>query len=321
MRSSLLVVMIAVTAATPAVAQQQSEADKLFDEASALMKQNKYAEACPKFEQSNRLDPEIGGMLWLADCYERNNQTASAYRTYKDAQKMAIDKKDKQQRDKVAQKHITAIEPHLAKLTLLAPQEGRPEGLEVTRDGEKVGADGLGLAFAVDPGQHVVTAIAPHYKKWEQKVDVTGEGATVTVTIGPLDKDQVAAPPVVVVDTGDPGFAYHVGGIVLGAVGLVSIGVGSVFGLVAAGKLSDSNNGHCNVASDMCDPVGLQLRSQAQDAALASTILFIAGGVALAAGITIFAIAPRKKRVGPTFASLAPAVGPGFYGLATTGSF
>ncbi len=321
MRSAGAVVAIMLAAAAPALAQQQSQADKLFDEAEALMKQNKYAEACPKFAQSNKLDPEIGGMLWLADCYERNNQTASAYATYRDAQKMAIDKKDKQQRDKVAQKHMAALEPHLAKLTILPPQDGRLAGLEVTRDGATLPGDALGLAVPVDPGQHVVTAIAPHYKKWTQNVEVTGEGATVTLTVGPLEKEEVAAPALVVVDNSDPGFAYHAAGVALGVVGLVGIGVGSAFGLIAAGKLSDSNaNGHCD-AADTCDATGLALRGDAKDAALVSTILFIAGGVALAAGITVFFLAPKKKRAEPTFAAITPAFGNGFYGMAATGRF
>src|SRR5690242_14700011 len=103
-RSLRLAAFVSVIVAAPLAHAQNSEADKLFEEGSALMKQNKFAEACPKLEQSNKIDPQVGGFLWLADCYERNGQTASAYKTYKDAQKMAIEKKDKQQRDKVAQK-------------------------------------------------------------------------------------------------------------------------------------------------------------------------------------------------------------------------
>src|SRR5512135_1936622 len=89
---------------------EPTEADKLFDEGAALMKQKNYAEACPKFEASNKLDPQVGGLLWLADCLERNGQTASAYKAYKDAQKMAIERKDKQHRETVAQKHMTTLE-------------------------------------------------------------------------------------------------------------------------------------------------------------------------------------------------------------------
>ena len=304
----------------PALAQQ-SEADKLFDEGAALMKAGRVAEACPKFEQSNKLDPEIGGMLWLADCYERNGQTASAYRTYKDAQKMAIERKDKHQRDKVAQKHITGLEPKLSKLTVLAPAD-KPAGLEVTRDGQKLDASDLGLAVPVDPGSHTIVATAPHFRKWEKSVAIGTDGSAENVTIGPLEPEEgAAAPPPPEEDHGDPAFAYHVGGIVVGAAGLVGIGIGSALGLVAAGKLSDSNaNNHCD-AADTCDAVGLQLRAEAKDAALVSTIAFIAGGVALAAGITMYFLAPKKKKHEMLGTYFAPMVGNGTYGAALGGTF
>jgi tetratricopeptide (TPR) repeat protein len=320
LRSSFRVgAFVSVILATSAVQAQQSEADKLFAEGEALMKQNKFGEACPKFEASNKIDPQIGGYLWLADCFERNGQTASAYKTYKDAQKMALEKKDKQQRDKVAQKHIATIESHLTKLTILAPSENKPDALEISRDGEKLGASDLGLAVPLDPGMHTVTATAPHHKTWEKKIDVSGDGNTVTVTVGPLEREDAAAPPPPP-EEGDPGFGYHVGGIVVGAAGLIAIGVGSALGLVAAGKLSDSNsNGYCD-AQDTCNTIGLDLRQQAKDAALVSTILFIGGGVALAAGITLFVIAPKKKHAA-TIAHIAPTVGPGFYGFSLGGSF
>jgi hypothetical protein len=171
----------------------------------------------------------------------------------------------------------------------------------------------------MDPGMHTVTATAPHFKTWEKKIEVSGDGNTVTVTVGPLEKEDSGVPVAPPVEEGDPGFGFHVGGIVVGAAGLVAIGVGSALGLVAAGKLSDSNaNNHCDTA-DTCDAVGLDLRQQAKDAALVSTILFIGGGVALAAGIVLFVVAPKKKHVG--LAHITPAVGPGFYGLSLGGSF
>lgn len=52
-----------------------------------------------------------------------------------------------------------------------------------------------------------------------------------------------------------------------------------------------------------------------------STILFIAGGVALVTGITVYFLAPKKKHTEPTFATIAPAIGNGFYGLAAIGRF
>jgi hypothetical protein len=249
-----------VIALAPSAGAQQSEADKLFDEGLALMKSGHVAEACPKFEASNKIDPEVGGLLWLADCYDRNGQTASAYRTYKEAQKLAIERKDKQQRDKVAQKHITTLEPKLSKLTVLAPAD-KPAGLEVKRDGATLGDSDLGLAVPVDPGAHTIIATAPHFLEWKQKIDVGTDGSAVTVTVGPLQKEAEPPPPPPPEDPSDPGFTFKVSGIVVGGVGLVGIGIGSVLGLIAADQLSQSNsNGHCD-AADTCDLVGLGLRS------------------------------------------------------------
>jgi hypothetical protein len=316
----LSVLLGCVLLSSSALAQQR-EADKLFDEGAKLMKAGRVAEACPKFEQSNKLDPEIGGLLWLADCYERNGQTASAYRTYKDAQKMAIERKDKHQRDKVAQKHIDSLEPKLSKLTVLAPAD-KVAGLEVTRDGQKLSASDLGLAAPVDPGAHTIVATAPHYLKWQKKVEVGTDGSAETVTIGPLEAEVVAPPPPPPEqDHADPAFAYHVGGIVVGAAGIVGIGVGSVLGLIAAGKLSDSNaNNHCD-AADTCDAVGLQLRAEAKDAALVSTIAFVAGGVALAAGIAMYFLAPKKHKHEMMGTYFSPMLGNGTYGAALGGTF
>jgi hypothetical protein len=84
----------------------------------------------------------------------------------------------------------------------------------------------------------------------------------------------------------------RVAGLGVGAAGVIGIGIGAFFGLRAMSKQDESNkNGHCD-AADTCDPEGLALRSEAITAATVSTIGFIAGGVALAGGVTLFLTAP-----------------------------
>src|SRR6187399_829900 len=69
----------------PARAGDEAAAEALFLEAKKLAAAGKLAEACPKFAESNRLDRGAGTLIHLADCYEKNGQSASAWATFKDA--------------------------------------------------------------------------------------------------------------------------------------------------------------------------------------------------------------------------------------------
>lgn len=282
----------------------KSEADRLFDEGTALMKDGKFAEACPKIEASLKLDPGVGGQLWLADCYERSGKTYSAYKAFKEAARLAVEAKDSKGRDKIALQRAAALEPKLSKLTLVAPTPA-PAGLHITCDGKDVPASDLGTAQPIDPGKHTVTVEATNAKRTEQTVDVPDAGVASVVLV--VQEEKVAPPPPPPPEESSPGTPMRIAGGAIGGVGLVGIVVGSVFGVIASSKLSESNDGnHCD-AQNTCDSTGLALRSQAKDAALISTIMFIAGGVALATGITLFVLAPKSK----SSVAFVPGIAPG----------
>jgi hypothetical protein len=100
-------------------------------------------------------------------------------------------------------------------------------------------------------------------------------------------------------------------GVGLGGVGVVGLGLGTVFGLSAKSKLDQSNNGPCD-ASDHCTSQGLSLRHDANSAATISTIGFVAGGVALATGVALFLVAPRAGAAsGSVVVAPAPMAGGG----------
>lgn len=319
--AALLVAPNFAFAQAPATAGK--DAGTLFDEATALMKDGKYAEACPKFEQSNKLEPGVGVMLWLADCFKRIGKTASSFRQFVAAEQMAAQTKDN--RVKVAHQRAAELEPTLSKL-VISLAAGAPDGIEVRRDGDLV--KNLNESYAIDPGSHIVEATAPGYKHWETKVDVGIDGAVSNISVGPLEREQTASAPAPAAPAqASSGMGpLKVAGLVTAGVGVLGLGVGGVLAVMAKGSLDDSNsNGHCDTA-DTCDAQGLQLRQDAQSFALMSTIAVIAGGALTVGGLAMFIFAPKPQAEQPaatttTALSIAPSISPYFSGLTARGTF
>jgi hypothetical protein len=75
---------MAATSVARAQGTTEAAATALFDDGRKLMAEHKYADACPKLAESQRLAPSGGTLLNLADCYEHTGQTASAWVSWKD---------------------------------------------------------------------------------------------------------------------------------------------------------------------------------------------------------------------------------------------
>src|SRR5258706_7329882 len=59
-------------------------AEALFRAGRAAADKGDYVTACPKFEESNRLDPELVTAFNLADCDEHVGKVASAWQLFKE---------------------------------------------------------------------------------------------------------------------------------------------------------------------------------------------------------------------------------------------
>lgn len=340
--AAALALLVALASATPARAQT-SAADKataqaLFDEGKRLMDAGQFAQACPKFADSEKLDPGVGTLLNLAVCYEKNGQTASAWATYKDAASAAANAGEAA-REKYARDHAAALEPSLAKLTVTVAAP--VDGLQVRRDGEAVPSASLGLALPIDPGDHTVTANAPHYKSWSATVTVA-KSATASVQIPALEpapeptpapvpaptpspgtspqQGAPAQPQTVIIYQGEPqrrGGANRFWGVFSIVTGAVAMGTGTVFGFIAKSqwnKSNDPNQGPSNnvpdCINDICTQNGIQHRQDAQNIANIAQWVFIGGAVVAAGGIVLYVTAPSGyEKPAQTTLSFSPTLG------------
>jgi hypothetical protein len=317
--SSFLIVSVA-SAQDPAA---KASAVQLFDEADKLMAAGNISAACPKYAASMKLDPQLGALLHLADCYAKNGQVASAWGAFREAEEMARNRGD--DRANLAREQAAALEPRLSRLMVTVPQEANITGLEVRVDGAPITQGAWGVATPIDPGSHGVEARAPGYETWSSSIDVTGETQQVKVQIPILTQSAQptpapgggpAAPIRVQVD--DTGSTIRTLGWVSAGVGVVSLGLGGVFALQRSSKLDERQEVCPVLTEEECDPDEEReydsLGSDANTAGTISTVGFVAGGVLLAGGIAAIIFAPKPKAQTES-AWILPAASPNGFGL------
>jgi len=284
----VLLAMVLLAIVGPLRAQPQPEAKKasaadraaaqaLFDEARQLMKGSKYKAACPKLQESMRLDPAIGTQLNLANCFEQIGKTASAWINFIEAA-AAAKKADQPKRVKVAKKRAAALKPRLSRMKIIVAI--KPEGLEVRRGEDLVGEALYNVWAPVDPGRHEIVASAPGKKPFTTRVKVEENAHEVEVTIEELEDAPLDKPPP---ETGDSTLLGF--GIGTGVVGLAGIAVGSAFGFIAMSKRDESLKQCLIDDPNLCKAGGVALRDEALTAGTISTIGFAVGGAGLVAGV------------------------------------
>lgn len=280
--------------------QQRAIAQALFDEAQSLTGKGEYAAACPKFAESQKLDPAIGTQYFLAACFEHLGRTASAWTNYVEVADKAL-AAGQHDRATFARERAEALSPKLVRLTISLPLAIRSVGgLTIERDGIVVGKAQWELAVPLDPGEHIVRASATAHGPWEQRVRLDQPGTTVVVTVGPLVTSQSKTvpeqpiepapiePPIPVPQPGASS-GMRVAGLVVGGVGVAGLALGAGLG-GATMSLQAQSDTHCN--GNACDPDGVMLRDDAMAMANGSTAAFAVGSAAVAAGLLLVLLAP-----------------------------
>jgi hypothetical protein len=284
-----------VSPAAAAPATDAAVAEALFQEGRQLMTEGKIAQACPKFAESQRLDPATGTLLNLAVCHEAEGKLAMAWAEFNEALTRArLD--GRADRETLARQRIEAIEPRLAKLTIDIDRAKQPPDLVVQLDGMVIGPAAWGVATPVDPGAHEVRAAAPGKQAWTARIFVVVPGLRLEVP--PLE-DERLAPPVAaanapasstLLDSAGQGWSTR-RKVALGLAGTsaASLAVGSVFGLRAFSRWSDRDR-HCPM--DRCTAEAVSAGQQAGTAARVSNVAFGVGLGAAAVAAYLFFWSP-----------------------------
>jgi hypothetical protein len=269
-------------------AEDQALATMLFREARSLAASGKTAEACLKFEESQRLDPSGGTILNLAHCHEVLGLLARSWSEFNEAA-VAAGREGRRDRLEEANARLRALEPRLSRLTIVVPPHAEVAGLRVERDGHELGRGAWSTPMPVDGGEHQVQATAPGRKPFSVRIAMAREGDARTVTIPVLELaaavvaplTEMAPPPaapaaVVTVTPSRRPDHLRTAGWIVGGAGVAQLVVAGVFGIQAFSLHADNDDVSAGRAADR------------------STVLSITGAVTTAVGIALLVMGRRS---------------------------
>lgn len=263
-------------------------------------------------------------------CQTGTGSSASAWAAFLDVVDQTH-KRGETQRESVARARAAALEPKLGHLTIQVPTSASNE--QVVRDGETLRAEVWGVAVPVDAGDHRIEAHAPGRGAWSGTVH-TSDGQTAAITVPDLPiapaqpPEPAGAPPVTL---SAPGAASEPAAPVAmtadHTAALLVLGTAVIFGGVGVlGILEHDSSVSAYNADTSCPPIDATVRpahcndlvNGANNWQTVAIVGFVGAGVALAAGVTLWIVAPRHPA-----ASVASGFGCGSFGLglACSGSF
>ena len=302
---TLACVLVAATAATAATgapaSPETARAQALFDEAKTLAKAGRWSDACPKLEESQRVEPRMTTLYRLAECYEHVGRPASAWKAYTEAADVAGSAKDPAKRG-AALERAAALEPQVSWLTVSL--DAADAAASVTLDGAALPAAQLGKPLALDPGDHAIDVTAPGRKPFHKVVTFTAIGARQPLVVPALDEARARPPS-----------TLRIVGLAVAGVGVVGLGVGGFLGFSARSRYHEAD-AHC--VGGHCDAWGAARTQDARSLGNVATVIFSVGAAAAVGGVVLFLTAPKSNGRDGAATSTSIGVGPGAVTLRMT---
>jgi hypothetical protein len=327
-RSFLAALIALAQLAGPVLAQKQSEPQRAaiaaFNEGDRLSAAGRWSEACAQYTESQRLDPQLGALLHVADCNERIGKLATAWNAFREASRLAEERGD--ERAEIARERTAALASRVAQLSIRATD---PDGLEVTLDGTAVSVGASGTSVAVDAGEHTLHAQAPGMQPWTRTLRVS-DGSVESVQVPRLRAandfgaagatDKGMSESVATDSAASPGATQRtLGWIALGTGAASGIATGVLLALQndkadAVEQLVEKYKGKgcpdCVDSLEQLDEYNAMEQPLVEDQRRLSAISIatgVAGGVLVAVGITLLLTAPDDDEQPQV--TLVPAIG------------
>jgi hypothetical protein len=257
-----------------------------------------FADASSKLERAYQVlrVPSLG--LWSARALVKVGQWVKASERYREVMRLSVAEGDqavqKQARADAATE-LDALTPRIPRVVIKLEGAGA-EDTTVSVDGVAVSAALIGESRVIDPGRHLVEARRGDQVAKVEVVLAEGETKDALLTLAPGGSPAPSAPPVTSsapqAAASPPASDTGLGtrrtlALVVGGLGVVGVGVGSVLGLQAKSKLDEANGAGCSGATCPTQS-GLDANDAAMTAGTFSTVAFAIGGVALAGGAVLW---------------------------------
>ena len=349
---TILVAAGLITAA-PAGAQtreQKAGARAAADAGGDAFDAGKYAEAADLFERAERLmhapphllyaaraHVKLGHLVEARELYltlTRENLPGSAPRVFRDAQQMG-------------EKELADVEPRIPYVSVVVQGGAGATSVRVTRNGEPVPAELLGVPTPVNPGDYSYQALADGMESTATTVKLReGVRETVLLTLrnipgyvkkAPAQADGAPAAGAAANANGTllsaprtDSSGSHGGGrpLLVGAIAGFGVAVaGGVIGTVFLLKSNDTSEksdaafAECSAAKT-CDegtPGAAAVEAIDSDATTQQAIAiasYVTGGVGLAAGITLLILDQNRSNSAAKGPSVTPLIGLNYLGVA-----
>ncbi len=264
-------------------------AEALFQEGRRLFDAKNYAEACPKFAESHKLEPKQGTLLNLAVCHEQDGKTARAWAEFKSVITLARNSGRKDRED-FARERARALEAKLSRLRVTFLEQ--VDGVVVKLDGNAFTPAMLSVALPIDPGKVTVVVEAPNRKPWQSVVEVPPGPVTVPLVVPALEAAPAAQPtptptptPVPTPGPGDaPDEDPEISPLVY--VGFGVAGAGLIVGAIGGGlTLAKSSELDDLCPNEQCTAAEQEELDQAETFANVSNVGFVVAGVGAIVGV------------------------------------